>query len=138
MKILFTALILFISFSCFAQNFVVNTDNNPPEYNNPIALNTGNQVNIQTFNQHKQQQVAIPQMQSRSQANDLQIVINTGNLTQTGATGVSFSTGKSHAKAKIHKRKHGSADLFEKLFDKKFKKVHHYKKISRIKKCAGF
>ncbi len=138
MKILFTTLALIISFSCFSQNFVVNTNNNHPEYNNPIALNTGNQSNIQAYNQNKQQQSAVLQMPSRPQVNDLQIVINTGNRTQTGSTGVSFSTGKSHAKATIHKRKHGSIDLFEKLFDKKFKKVHHYKKVSRIKKCASF
>jgi hypothetical protein len=138
MKTLFTAFVMFISFSCFSQNYVVNTDNNPPENNNPIALNTGNQINVQAYNQNKQQQPAIPQMQSRSQANDLQIVINAPSRTQTGSTGVSFSTGKSHTKAGIHKRKHGSVDLFEKLFDKKFKKVHHYKKISRIKKCAAF
>lgn len=138
MKILFTTLALIISFSCFSQNFVVNTDNNPPEYNNPIALNTGNQSNIQAYNQNKVQQVNVPQMQTRSQANGLQLVINTGNRTQTGSTGVSFSAGKSHAKATIHKRKHGSIDLFDKLFDKKFKKVHHYKKVSRIKKCASF
>jgi len=138
MKTLFSALVIFISCSCFSQNYVVNTDNNPPENNNPIALNTGNQSNIQVYNQNKQQQAAVPQMPSRPQVNDLQIVINAGNRTQTGSTGVSFSTGKSHAKATIHKRKHGSVDLFEKLFDKKFKKVHHYKKVSRIKKCAAF
>lgn len=138
MKILFTTLVLFISFSCFSQNFFVNTDNNPPEYNNPIALNTGNQSNIQAYNQNRVQQVNVPQIQTRSHVNDLQIVINAGNRTQTGSTGVSFSTGKSHAKASMHKKKHGSVDLFEKLFDKKFKKVHHYKKVSRIKKCASF
>jgi len=132
MKTFFTALVIFISFSCFSQNFIANTDNNP------IALNTGNQSNIQTYNQNKQQRVNIPQMQSRNQTNDLQIVINTPNRTQTGATGASFSTGKSHAKANIQKRKHGSVDLFDKLFDKKFKKVHHYKKKGRMKKCASF
>jgi len=129
---------MLISFSCFSQNYVVNTDNNPPENNNPIAQNTGNQFNVQVNNQNKQQQLAIPQMQSRSQGNDLQIVVNAGNRTQTGATGVSFNIRNSHANASMHKRKHGSVDLFEKLFDKKFKKVHHYKKTSRINKCAGF
>jgi hypothetical protein len=138
MKTFLVVLSLSVSFSCFSQNNDINRDYNPPENNNPIALNTGNLPDIQVYNQNKAQQVAIPQMPKQVQANNFQMVINTRNRSLEGVSERSSRMGTKQVKKISQRKKHQSFDLFDKLFDKKFKKVHHYKKKGRIRKCASF
>ncbi|HPT40595.1 MAG TPA: hypothetical protein PLQ44_03285 [Candidatus Paceibacterota bacterium] len=161
MKNLFLITFLLVSIAGFSQNEPVNTDvsmlgnqfpqvianninlsegNNPPV--NPAMNESKNhqvpgvQIQVQgpiAMNNNQNQQVSLPQQKTSGQ-----ITIN-GNSRTPGYSSVSAGSGAGSVKNKAHKHKI-NADLkaFDKLFDKKFKKVHHYKKKSRIKRCASF
>jgi len=161
MKNLFLVAFLLVSIGAYSQNEPANTDvsmlgnqfpqvnanninlsegNNPPA--NPVMNESKNQqvpeVQIQVqgqvaMNINQNQQVSLPQQKTTGQS-----TIN-GNSRNPGYSSVSAGSGAGSVKNKAHKHK-VSIDMkaFDKLFDKKFKKVHHYKKKSRIKRCASF
>lgn len=136
MKNLIVIFLIFISFSCLSQNNEINTDINLPDNNNSLSVNTGNLPNQQAYNQNKAQQISISQMPQKQQSDNFQLVINSGSRTWGGSSGYSPSVSM---KKSVHKKsKHFSFDIFDKLFDKKFNQVHHYKKKTRFKKCSAF
>lgn len=117
----------------FSQNYNIN-----PHVNQAQPSNTDANQDI-SYNQNKfPQQITVQKTHVQVQSADNGAIVITNNSNNSGFSGISFSTGKYHAKAITHKRKNGSNDFFEKLFDKKFKTTHHYKKKSRMKKCASF
>ena len=133
MRTLCIIVLIFISFACLSQNNDLNTDNNT------LSVNTGNLGNMQLYDQNKTPQIALSQMPQQPQSDNFQIVINSRIRTWGGTSGYSGKTVSVHQNKNVQKKsKHNSFSLFDKLFAKKFKKVHHYNKKVRIKKCAAF
>lgn len=129
--------------SAFSQNEQVNTDSNvlgnqsPQAYaNNTNLPDAPNQQINFIMNTNKIQQVPVPQQQVSVQPQHSQgvIMVNVNHI-NTGYSGISIHT----SKTKTHEHKLDlDLKFFYKIFDKKFKKIHHYKKKGRIKMCATF
>ncbi|MEI6124393.1 MAG: hypothetical protein WCQ95_12285 [Bacteroidota bacterium] len=127
MKHLFLFVFIVLSSLANAQNVQINADENQQAY--VFNQNKQNANEPQQINFYNTQQAFVPKQQGQTP------VALASNSHSFGSSGFSSRT----AKTKMHSSsKHASSKFFDKIFEKKYKTVPHYKKKSRFKKCAFF
>jgi hypothetical protein len=135
MKKLITLVFAAFSTPAFSQNQQINPTDNSQVYPQQAAVYNNNKGNINAqqtnfnANANTDQLAQVSQQQASDQGG---IYIKTRSA---GPSGFSSKTTKS----KMHTAsKHTSSKFFDKLFDKRYKAVPHYKRKSRFKKCSFF